>query len=283
MQRAISPLVVAVCTLLIITSCPLPGQAQTQTTGSITGSIKDQTGAFLPGVEIKGEQEGTGQAHDTISNETGTYTLPLLPPGRYTVTFTLPGFRTIITRSIVVNATEKITLDGTMQVANLGTTVEVSSAAQLVQSETTTLGRVIDERMTTSLPLPTKNYTQLLALSAGASAPLADTAALGRGSMLISSNGGRQVSNTFLLDGVDANNIHSNAAEQNGVGSNGVPIPSTEALQEFKVQTGQYDAQYGRNAGASINVVTKSGTNNFHGALFEYLRNDIFNANNYFL
>jgi outer membrane receptor protein involved in Fe transport len=101
--------------------------------------------------------------------------------------------------------------------------------------------------------------------------------------MNISSNGGRQVANTFLLDGVDANNIHSNTAEQNGVGSNGVPVPSTEVLQEFKVQTGQYDAQYGRNAGASINVVTKSGTNQFHGSLFEYFRNDVLNANNFFL
>ena len=123
---------------------------------------------------------------------------------------------------------------------------------------------------------------QQIGLSTGASAPIADTAALGRGSMLISSNGGRQVSNTFLLDGVDANNIHSNAAEQNGVGSNGVPVPSTEALQEFKVQTGQYDAQYGRNAGASINVITKTGTNQFHGSLFEYFRNDAMNANLYF-
>jgi len=257
--------------------------AQTQTTGSITGSVKDQTGAFLPGVEIKGEQEGTGQAHNTISSELGTYTLPLLPPGRYTVTFTLPGFQTVVSKGVVVNATEKISVNATLQVASLGTIVEVSAAAQLIQSESTSLGRVIDEKMTTSLPLPTKNYTQLLALSTGASAGIADTSTLGRGSINISSNGGRQVANTFLLDGVDANNIHSDTAEQNGVGSNGVPVPSTEVLQEFKVQTGQYDAQYGRNAGASINVVTKSGTNQFHGSVFEYLRNDVLNANNFFL
>src|SRR5215470_12133274 len=277
MTRAKCGFAFAVLVGFLIVALPASIPGQTQTTGSITGSVKDQTGAFLPGVEIKGEQEGTGQTHDTISSETGTYTLPLLPPGRYTITFSLPGFQTVINRGVVVNATEKIALNGSLQVANLGTTVEVSAAAQLIQSESTSLGRVIDEKMTTSLPLPTKNYTQLLGLSTGASAPIADTAALGRGSMLISSNGGRQVSNTFMLDGVDANNIHSNAAEQNGVGSNGVPVPSTEALQEFKVQTGQYDAQYGRNAGASINVVTKSGTNKLHGALFEYFRNDIFN------
>src|SRR5262245_14930699 len=268
---------------LLIAAHPASVLAQTQTTGSISGSIKDQTGAFLPGVEVKAEQEGTNQSHDTISTETGTYTLALLPPGRYTITFSLPGFQTIINRGVVVNATEKVTVNATLQVATQGTAVEVSAVAQLIQSESTSLGRVIDERMTMSLPLPTKNYTQLLALSTGTASGVADTSALGRGTMNISSNGGRLVANTFLLDGVDANNIHSNTAENNTVGSNGVPIPSTEVLQEFKVQTGQYDAQYGRNAGASVNVVTKSGTNQFHGSLFEYFRNDVLNANNFFL
>lgn len=268
---------------LIVAAAPVSLPGQTQTTGSIAGSVRDQTGALLPGVEIKAEQEGTGQVRNTISNDVGTYTLPLLPPGKYSVTFTLPGFQTIVNRDIVVNATEKITLNGSLQVANVGTTVEVSATAQLVQAETTTLGRVIDERLTTALPLPTKNYTQLLALSTGTSADIADTAALGRGSVNISSNGGRFVANTFLLDGVDANNIHSNTAQNNTVGSNGVPVPSTEVLREFKVQSGQYDAQYGRNAGANINVVTKSGTNEIHGSVFEYFRNDILNANTFFL
>lgn len=276
-------LFVSVLVALVLLTVPLPFLAQTQTTGSIAGSVKDQSGAFLPGVEVKAEQEGTGQARTTISNDVGAYTLPLLPPGKYTVTFTLPGFQTIVNRDIVVNATEKIALNGTLQVAAIGTTVEVSATAQLIQTETTTLGRVIDEKLTTALPLPTKNYTQLLALSTGTSADIADTAALGRGSVNISSNGGRFVANTFLLDGVDANNIHSNTAQNNTVGSNGVPIPSTEVLREFKVQSGQYDAQYGRNAGANINVVTKSGTNEIHGSVFEYFRNDVLNANNFFL
>jgi hypothetical protein len=278
-RKLLSIAILLVLSLLITAVTAL---AQTQTTGSITGAIKDQTGAFLPGVEIKAEEEGTGQTRNVISNDVGTYTLSSLPPGKYIVTFTLPGFQTIVNRNIVVNATERVTLNGTLQVANLGSTVEVMAASQLIQTETTTLGRVIDEKLTNALPLPTKNYTQLLALSTGTSADIADTAALGRGSVNISSNGGRFVANTFLLDGVDANNIHSNTAQNNTVGSNGVPIPSTEVLREFKVQSGQYDAQYGRNAGANINVVTKSGTNQFHGSLFEYFRNDVLNANNYF-
>ena len=137
--------------------------------------------------------------------------------------------------------------------------------------------------MTVALPLPTKNYTQLLALTPGAVAPVSDTATLGRGSMNISSSGARFVANGFALDGVDANNIHQNLAKENTVGSNGAPVPSTEVIQEFKVQTSQYDAQSGRNAGSSVNVMTRSGTNEVRGVLFYYLRNDVLNANNFFL
>jgi hypothetical protein len=256
--------------------------AQTQTTGSIGGLIRDQSGAFLPGVEIKAEEPSTAQARNTLSTETGAYTVPLLAPGRYTVSFSLAGFQTVINRNVVVNATEKVTLNVALSVAAVGTAIEVSSGAQLVQTESTTLGRVVDEKMTAALPLPTKNYTQLLALSTGTSASVPDTADLGRGSMNISANGASTSSNTFLLDGVDANNIHTNSARNNNVGSNGIPVPSTEVIREFKVQAGQYDAQFGRNAGANINVVTKSGTNNIHGSIYHYFRNDVLNANSFF-
>lgn len=256
--------------------------AQTTTTGSLTGSVRDQSGALIPGVEVKAEQEGTGLARSTLSTETGVYALAALPPGRYSVTFALSGFRTVINREISVNATERVTLNATLQIADVGTTIEVSASAELVQAETTTLGRVIDQRLTTDLPLPTKNYTQLLALSTGTASNVADTADLGRGSQDISANGARTGSNTFLLDGVDANNIHTNSARNNTVGSNGVPVPSTEMIREFKVQTGQYDAQYGRNGGASINVVTRSGSNDLHLVLYHYFRNDVLNANSFF-
>jgi len=259
------------------------GFAQTQTTGAVAGFVKDQSGALIPGVEVKAEQQGTGLVRTALTTEIGAYTLALLPAGKYTITFSLTGFQTVIDRDITVNATEKISVDALLAVSATSSTVEVSAAAQLVQSESTTLGRVIDERLTTALPLPTKNYTQLLALSTGTSANIADTGDLGRGSMDISANGASTSSNTFLLDGVDADNIHTNSARNNNVGSNGVPVPSTEVIGEFKVQAGQYDAQYGRNAGANINVITKSGTNEFHGVIYHYFRNDVLNANNFFL
>lgn len=269
----------SVLTALVIT---VAAHAQTQTTGSITGFIKDQSGAVIPGVEVKAVQEGTALTRSILSGDSGTYALAGLPPGRYTVSFSLTGFQTIVNKDLVVNATERITLNAILEVAAAGTMIEVSAAAELVQSETTTLGRVIDQRLTTDLPLPTKNYTQLLALSTGTASSIADTADLGRGSQDISANGARTGSNQFLLDGVDANNIHTNSARNNNVGSNGVPVPSTEMIREFKVQTGQYDAQFGRNGGASINVVTRSGSNEIHFVLFEYFRNDVLNANNFF-
>src|SRR5262245_27668559 len=253
---------VLVCVVALLVFAQL---ASGQTSGTIAGFIQDETKAVLPGVDVQAVQEGTGLSRSTISNETGTYAIPLLPPGRYTVTFALPGFQTVSSKNVIVNATERVTINITLPIAKAGTTIDVAAAAELVQSETTSLGRVVDERITVALPLPTKNYTQLLALTPGAVAPVSDTATLGRGSMNISSSGARFVANGFALDGVDANNIHQNLAKENGVGSNGAPVPSTEVIQEFKVQTSQYDAQSGRNAGSSVNVMTRSGTNQFRG------------------
>lgn len=256
--------------------------AQSQTTGSISGFVEDATRGMLPGVVVTAQHNGTGLARSTIVTATGSYALLLLPPGKYAVSFSLDGFQTRNYREITVNATERVTLNVTLNLAEVTTSVDVSAEAPLVQTETTALGRVIDERMIASLPLPTKNYTQLLALSPGAAASIADTAALGRGSINISSSGARVVANSFTLDGVDANNIHQNLASENTVGSNGAPVPSTEVIQEFKVQTSQYDAQSGRNGGASINVVTRSGTNQFRGAAYWNARRDAWNANTFF-
>src|SRR5262245_10560264 len=176
------------CAILIATGC-VWGYGQTQTTGSIGGVVQDQTAALIPGVEVTAEQTGTGFKRSTTTSETGVYMLSLLPVGQYNVTFSLSGFRTIINRGITVNATEKTTLKRTLQVADVDTTVDVSASAQLLQTESTTLGRVIDEHLTTTLPLPTKNYTQLLGLSTGTAASVTDTATLGPGSINISANG----------------------------------------------------------------------------------------------
>src|SRR6202011_2224485 len=131
-------------------------------------------------------------------------------------------------------------------------------------------------------PLSNRNFTQLLTLSPGTSGQLNDAAALGRGTQIISSGGARTTSNAIQIDGVDAMNIHTNSATDNGVGSNGILVPSPEAVQEFKVQTSLYDAQSGRSGGANIALVTRSETNQFHGSALEFLRNTDLNANSFF-
>jgi outer membrane receptor protein involved in Fe transport len=145
------------------------------------------------------------------------------------------------------------------------------------------LGRVVEGDTLREIPLATRNFTQMLSLSAGTSSALNNAGSLGRGTQTISASGARTTSNAIEIDGVDAMNIHTNSATDNGVGSNGIMVPSPEAVQEFKIQTSLYDAQSGRSGGANISLVTKSGTNQFHGSAFEFFRNTDLNANSFFL
>ena len=155
-------------------------------------------------------------------------------------------------------------------------------AEPLLQTENTAQGRVIDGESIRDLPLATNNFTQLLALSPGASAPLNDATSLGRGTQNISSNGARTGSNAIYIDGVDALNVHVNSAANNSFASNGTVIPPTEAIQEFKVQTALFDALTGRSGGSNVAVITRSGAAKLHGSVYEFFRNDDMNANLWF-
>ncbi len=177
---------------------------------------------------------------------------------------------------------ETATLDATLAPAGVASQVSVTEEAPLLQTDNAALGRVVNEKAIQEIPLSSRNFTQLLALSPGTSAPLNDAGALGRGTQTISASGARTVSNSLTIDGIDAVNIHTNSLSENTSSSNGSMIPSPETIQEFKVQTSLYDAQFGRNGGANVNLVTKSGTAHYHGSLFEFLRNDDLNANDFF-
>src|SRR6202035_3145327 len=145
-----------------------------------------------------------------------------------------------------------------------------------------TLGTVVDGGTIRDLPLTNRNYTQVLTLSAGITGDLNNAATLGKGTQDVYVNGASSISNNFHMDGADINNFGSGRAGD-FVQQAGIAIPNPDALQEFKIQTTQYDAAYGRDAGANVDVITRSGTNQFHGAIFEFFRNDIFNANDSFL
>jgi outer membrane receptor protein involved in Fe transport len=253
-----------------------------QTTGTITGTVTDASGALVPGAHVAAKSEAGGEPRETTTSGAGTYAFPFLVPGEYEIEVTHTGFSTVA-RKVTLAVTERIAVDAVLQPSGTSERIEVSdTGAPMLQTESSATGRVVEGTAIRQLPLSSRNFTRLLSLSTGTSAALNDAGALGRGTQLISSSGARTTSNAITIDGVDAMNIHTNSASDNGVGSNGILTPSPEAIAEFKVQTSLYDAQSGRSGGANIVLVTRSGTNEFHGSAFEFFRNRDLNANSFF-
>jgi hypothetical protein len=252
-----------------------------QTNGTIAGTVVDPRQMPIAGVQVVIVQMASGERREALTNGSGQYTFSFLPPGSYSLEFSFPGFSTVVEQA-TLNITERIAVDAALKLSVVPEKVEVVSSAAQLQTETSAAGRVVDGAVIRQLPLSTRNFTQLLSLTNGTSAPLNDAGALGRGTQIISSSGARTTSNAITIDGVDAINIHTNSATDNGVGSNGTIIPSPEAIQEFKVQTGLYDAQSGRSGGANIVLATKSGSNDLHASAFEFFRNTDLNANSFF-
>ena len=256
--------------------------AQAQTTGTISGVVTDKAGALVAKVEVKARNTASGEVRTAMSNAAGEYSFPSLEPGDYELTFALAGFATVV-ETATLNVTEHIAVNTSMQVSAVATTVEVSSAEPLLQTESVTQGALISGQNVSDLPLATNNFTQLLALSPGVIGPLNDATGLGRGTQNYNVNGARTNSNSIYVDGVDAVNVHTNSTANNNFASNSVIIPPPDAIQEIKVQTALFDATTGRSGGSNIALVTRTGTNAFHGDLFEFFRNTVFNANNYFV
>jgi hypothetical protein len=205
-----------------------------------------------------------------------------LPPGTYRVRFGAVGFKTAEVSAMTVNVTETPVLDRSLEVGAQTEQVTVEAQTEVLQTATSTLGNTVGSRTVTALPLSSRNYTQILALSAGTNTGANNATALGKGTQNMSVNGNDPGQNNFQMDGVNITNFaNSGSANDAGLYA-GVGIPSPDSIQEFKVQTSTYDASYGRNPGANVNVLTKSGTNQFHGTAFEFLRDTIFNANDFF-
>lgn len=274
----LSVLSVVVTLFVLVMSLPV---ALAQTTGSINGSVKDPTGAIVPGTVVTLSNLATGTKRTATTNAAGEYGFPSLDPGRYDVEFRSAGFAPLL-RHVTLNVTEHIAVDTTLVVSSSQQEIVVSADAPILQTQDDALGRVVNGTAIEQLPLATRNFTQILALSPGTNVALNDATALGRGTTNISADGARTGSNAFYIDGVDAVNIHVNSASNNAFASNGVVVPSPESIQEFKVQTGLFDATGGRSGGANVDLVTRSGTQKFHGSVFEFFRNDDLNANLYF-
>ena len=191
------------------------------------------------------------------------------------------GFTTAEVPGATVNVTETAVLDWVLQVGAQSQEVTVAGEVETIQTTSSALGTVANATVITELPLNTRNYTNLLTMSSGANAAVTNAAFIGKGATLIAVNGGGTAQNTYLQDGVPINNWFSFNTGAEGVefGSFAIPIP--DAIAEFKIQTSTYDAGYGRNPGANVNVITKSGSNSFHGAGFEFFRNSVLNANDW--
>ena len=252
--------------------------------GTILGTVTDSTGALITGAKVSAKNNDTGLERTTETSSDGSYALPELPIGTYTVTVTESGFRTFIATSVTVNVATERRVDAAMQPGQVATQVEVSGD-QLPMVETTTneLGGVLTENTVKDLPINGRDYTKLIYLNAGvAGSPDQITDSPGSYGEF-SMNGARGRSNNYLLDGTDMNDGYRNdpAINQGGVFAVPSAILPIGAVDELKVLS-NFEPEYGRNAGAVVNIVTKSGTNKLHGEVFEYFRNDALDARNYF-
>src|SRR5712691_4752025 len=247
--------------------------AWAQSTAQISGTVTDQSGAVLPGVEVTATQTDTGLTRSVVSNETGSYVLPNLPVGPYRLEAGLPGFRSFAQTGIVLQVDANPVINILLQVGQVAETVEVQADAALVETRSTGVGQIIDNVRVMELPLNGRQVTELIILSGAAVGGGGQNTPRNYPTDIISVGGGSNDGLTFLLDGGVHNDPYGNQA---------LPLPFPDALQEFKVETSAVPAQYGYHAAGAVNVVTKSGSNQFHGSLFEFVRNRIFNARNTF-
>lgn len=256
--------------------------AQTSATGALTGTVTDPSGAVIAGATVTATNTGTGQTRTVTTDANGAYKFSLLPPGTYDVKFSAGGFKTAEVPSITVNVTETPVLNRGLEIGSQAQQVTVQSNAETIQTQSPTVGQLVGSHEITALPLSSRNYTQIINLSPGVVNNVASASAFGTGTQDVNVNGSDSQQNNYQMDGASIVNYSSGeAATQNTYGS--IAIPNPDSIQEFKVQTAQYDASYGRNPGANVNVVTKGGTNSFHGDAWEFNRNNFFNANEFFL
>jgi hypothetical protein len=258
-------LVCLVCSTLVFSQ---------STGGRILGRVSDPSGAVLAGVKVTLTNDSTGATRDSLTNESGDYVFLEVQPAVYSLKFEQSGFTSNVRKGVTLEVNQVITLNMTMQIGQTKEIVEVTSEAPLVETTSTQMGAVVNERAVSQLPLNSRDTYQLLSLQPGVQSQTGGDLYYGSDRAgVVSVNGGRGRSNNFSVNGGDANDQFANLPAVQ---------PSPDSIQEFRVLTNTFDAEYGRNSGAVVNVVTKSGTNAFHGNVYEFFRNKVLNARGYF-
>lgn len=231
--------------------------------GAIVGTVKDSSGAVVPNITILVRNQATNATRSITSSQSGDYSVPLLDPGIYEVSAAAPGFQKVIYSNITVQVNQTVRVDVKLTVGAVQQQVQVTAAAPLIQTDTSSVGQVVTQTQISNLPLNERNFVNFAYLAPGVQIDAQGTLDSTQG-LALSANGSREINNNFLINGIDDNDLVINQYSA---------LPPVDAIQEFKVQTGSYSAEYGRSAGAQINVELKSGTNNIHGTAYEYLRN----------
>ena len=254
----------------------VPAHAQVDQ-GSITGTVSDASGAVVNAAKVVLTNEGTGASLTTTTAADGLYRFSPVRIGNYKIEVAAEGFKTASEVHVAVDVSSNVTRNFKLQPGKVSETVEVTSQAPLLQSEDASVGQVVNQKNVNDLPLNGRNFTFLAQLAAGVNSPQADTRG-NAASGAFSANGLRPAQNNYMLDGIDNNSDTVDFLN----GTNYVVLPPVDAVQEFKVQTSDFRAELGRSAGAVLNATIKSGTNELHGAAWEFFRNDKLDAADYF-
>lgn len=257
-------------TVLIAVLAARSGMAQLNT-GSISGQVTDPNGAVVPRSTVQLVDQETGFRRSAAANEAGFYTFPLTPVGSYQLTVEAPGFKKYVQSNIALQVNQNLTVAVRLQLGEVSETIEVTSAPLQVDTVSSSVKEVVDRTRISELPLNGRNVLQLQqlvsgAIYAGSGDQFGNTPAF-------QVNGGVSFSNNYTLDGGEHSDSFFNSA---------ITFPNPDAIEEFSIQTSSYSAEYGRNRGATVNAVTRAGTNAYHGSLFEFVRNDVFDARDFF-
>ena len=260
--------------LLAIVMVTIPAALFGQTTGTILGQVSDPSGAAVVGAAVKAENLGTGLTRTAATNTDGVYLIPALPAGTYKITVENSGFKVFSQTGITLQVGQNARVDAPLAVGAVTESVNVSGSALSVDTQSTTIGSTVDNRRIVSIPLNGRNVLALAQLLPGVGTATLPTAyTFSRSGPTISISGSRTNQNNIMLDGTTLIGAMGN------VGQN---LPSPDTLQEFRVLTNTFSAEYGRSAGGVFLAITKSGTNEIHGSMWEFLRNDALNARNFF-